>query len=114
MIGRQATGTKIRLLTEQTLLATGIVRRHVDPSTVCPLCRKAMETLEHFLFECSELLEDREDAQEAYKILIDRNLPAKQLIWEAGEKQSLVINYVYKARIRKEILADVYIHTNES
>ena len=110
VVGRQATGTRIRLLTEQSLLATGIVRRHVELNEVCPLCRRLPETLEHFLFECSELKQDREDAQNKYRAELIRNQPAKQLICEAERKQSMMIHYVYKARIRKEILIEIYQH----
>ena len=110
VVGRQATGTRIRLLTEQSLLATGIVRRHIELNEVCPLCRRLPETLEHFLFECSELKQDREDAQNKYRAELIRNQPAKQLICEAERKQSMMIHYVYKARIRKEILIEIYQH----
>ena len=87
MMGRQATSTRIRLLTEHSFLATGIVRRHTNPDTVCPLCRKAIETVEHFLFECSALIQERDEAQKRYGTELVRNLAADQLICCAEKSQ---------------------------
>ena len=66
MMGRQATSTRIRLLTEHSFLATGIVRRHTNPDTVCPLCRKAIETVEHFLFKCNALIQESDESQKRH------------------------------------------------
>ena len=108
MMGRQATSTRIRLLTEHSFLATGIVRRHANPDTVCPLCRKAIETVEHFLFECSALIQERDEAQKRYGTELVRNLAADQLICCAEKSQASMIHYMYKARVQKEILTNVY------
>ena len=108
MMGRQATSTKIRLLTEHSFLATGIVRRHTNPDTACPLCRKAIETVEHFLFECSALIQERDEAQKRHGTELVRNLAADQLICCAEKSQASMIHYMYKARAQKEILTNVY------
>ena len=105
-ITRQATLTKIVLLTGHSLVATSMVRRHKE-TVVCPLCRNAIETLEHMLFECDKLKDDRVAAQKIYKTILNRTLPAAELIIIADKPQSLIIHYIYQARVRKELTENI-------
>ena len=109
-ITRQATLTKIVLLTGHSLVATSMVRRHKE-TVVCP-CRNAIETLEHMLFECDKLKDDRVAAQKIYKTILNRTLPAAELIIIADKPQSLIIHYIYQARVRKELTENITKKSN--
>ena len=102
-IRRQATLTKINLLTGHSWVATGLIRRHAQGSQECPLCQSATETLEHLLFECTELLEERAIAQEKYNAHFTRNTTAVSFLLQANTEQTLAIHYVYTARVRRAL-----------
>ena len=104
-IGRLATATRIKLLTGHSRLLTGINRRHKEENTVCPLCMKAVETLEHMLFECSELEQQRKTAEEKYGNKLRRNRSGSSLILHASRKEALMIHYIYASRVQIELMS---------
>ena len=105
-VARLATATKIKLLTGHSWLTTGTVRRHLGGSLTCPLCASGIETLEHFLFECRELIQEREQLQERYGVKLERWTAAEKIISGAGKQESMLIHHLYRARVQKELSAD--------
>ena len=103
-IARQATLTKINLLSGHSWVSTGLVRRHLNKETTCPLCLDGIETLEHMLFECVKLKDVREDAQRRYRTKLIRKIPAVEHIITASRQQSLIIQHIYMTRIQREVL----------
>ena len=102
-IERLATLTKIRLLIGHSCLATSLVKRHTNRSEKCPLCEDGIETLEHFIFECQELVQERQEARMRFKIELRRECSATRLFLEASNRETRVIHYIYTARTQKEI-----------
>ena len=84
-------------------IATGMVRRHMDGPTSCPLCHSAIETLEHLLFECPELALARGHWQSWYRTDLDRKKSAEKTIIKANKQESLMIHLLYRARVQKEL-----------
>ena len=103
-IERLATVTKIRLLTGHSCIATSILRRHIDRTERCTLCGNGLETLEHFLFECQELEQEREEAQKQYGIELIRTKSATRVILEANRLETRVIHQIYSVRVQKELI----------
>ena len=103
-MGRLATTTKIKLLTGHSWLTTGVVRRHSSSLPTCPLCNAARETLEHLMYECPELAQERELSQSRYGTELRRRIPAERFILSADKQESLMIHYIYTTRVRKEVL----------
>ena len=100
--GRQATATRIKLLVGHSWVAGGIARRHSARTSLCPLCREGEETLEHFLYECSQLREERKEAEARAGVNLRRTQEAVKTLLEAGPRESTLIHHIYKARVRKE------------
>ena len=100
---RQATVTKIKLLTGHSWLADGVARRHAAKSSICPLCKDGNETLNHFLYECKKLLEERREAEERSKTILQREITAERYIIEAKKEETDLIHLLYRARVRKEL-----------
>ena len=83
-------------------VAGGIARRHSARTSLCPLCSEREETLEHFLYECTELQEERKGAEARTGVKLPRTQEAVKTLLEAGPRESILIHQVYKARVKKE------------
>ena len=101
---KHATLTRLKLLTGHSWIASSMVRRHQEAEMRCPLCLKATETMEHMMFECEKLTEERNEAQEKYQVEIKRELPAEVFIANANTNEGLLIHVIYSARVQKEIM----------
>lgn len=101
--GRLATVSKINLLSGHSKISTGMVRRHVEQNSKCPLCRQAIETLEHFMYECVSLESARRQAQSKYDVTMRNEIPAVESIIQADKRETLFIHYLYKTRVRIEV-----------
>ena len=102
-IGRQATLTRIKLLAGHSWVAGGIARRHTRTGASCPLCCESEETLEHFLYECAELRQAREDVERKTGVLLPRKREAEAFLLEADLAESQLIHRLYAARIEREL-----------
>ena len=101
-MGRLSTATRIKLLVGHSWVASGVARRHSARTSRCPLCREREETLEHFLYECTKLQEERKEAEARTGVKLQRAQEAVKTLLEAGPWESMLIHQVYKARVRKE------------
>ena len=70
---------------------------------ICPLCGDREGTLEHFLYECTELLQDRKEVAEQTGMILPRTKAAEVFIVEADYQESLLIHRLYAARVEKEV-----------
>ena len=100
--GRAATATRIKLLVGHSWVAGGVARRHAG-SGICPLCNDSEETLEHFLYECSELQDERKEAESRTNVKLVKTQAAVVTLMEAGPHESMLIHQLYKARVQMEI-----------
>ena len=103
VVGRLATATRIKLLTGHSWIAGGIARRHARGSAICPLCSDREESLEHFLYECTELLQERSHIERRDGVTIPRKKSPELFILEANYQESLLIHRLYTARVQKEM-----------
>ncbi|KAF0292537.1 hypothetical protein FJT64_009478 [Amphibalanus amphitrite] len=61
------------------------------------------ETLEHFLYECGELQEERRMAEIRTRSRLTRNRAAVETLMDAGLQEASLIHQIYKARVEKEL-----------
>ena len=101
-MGRLSTATRIKLLVGHSWVAGGVARRHSARTSLCPLCREREETLEHFLYECTELQDERREAETRTGVKLTRTRAAVKALLEAGPRESMLIHQIYKARVKKE------------
>ena len=71
-------------------------------TSLCPLCREREGTLEHFLYECTELQDERKEAKTRTGAKLPRTQEAVKALLEAGTWESMLIHQIYKARVKKE------------
>ena len=102
-VARNATATRIKLLAGHSWVTSGIARRHATGTTLCPLCKQLEETLEHFLYECAELKEEREIAEYRTGTKLPRTRTAVRTLMDAGPQEAKLIHQLYKARVEKEL-----------
>ena len=102
-VARNATATRIKLLAGHSWVTSGIARRHATGTTLCPLCKQREKTLEHFLYECAELKEEREIAERRTRTKLPRTRTAVRTLMDAGSQEAKLIHQLYKARVEKEL-----------
>ena len=66
------------------------------------LQREREETLEHFLYECTKLQEERKEAEARTGVKLLRTQEAVKMLLQAGPWESMLIHQVYKVRIQKD------------
>ena len=102
-VARSATATRIKLLAGHSWVTSGIARRHATGFTLCPLCKQLEETLEHFLYDCAELKEEREIAEHRTGTKLPRTRTAVRSLMDDGSQDAKLIHQLYKARVEKEL-----------
>ena len=74
---------------------------------ICHLCSETEETLEHFLYECTELRHERENAERKTGVFLPRKREAEAFVLEADLKESLLIHRLYTDRSPNPELNDL-------